>query len=186
MMKKLIISILVFGVYGCGETTIASAPAPKLEDYDQTCTVNSDCEIVNIDPCGCGTCTTAVNVSDEAAVRAAAAKVDCTDVAVDGECEICETVPECIQGLCKGREPVVIRVEDYATNCETVADCKLIAPGEVYQPCACPAVPVNAADYDSKVGAPPECNFEGTTCNNCEMPDLSCVENVCLATYPET
>lgn len=156
---------------------------PKIEDFDQTCQVNSDCDLVDgDDPCGCGFLV-GINVSDVDAYREQFDRVMCDTVA--GDCELPEPfAPTCVQGKCEARYLQEVKASNFSTSCETVEDCMLIAEGEVCQPCACPNIAVNAADYALQI-SPAECGIgDNVACNNCPQPDLGCVDNVCVAVEP--
>jgi len=103
---------------------------------------------------------------------------ECTSEDTDG------SVGVCVGGICKSRGLFEIRAADFSTTCDVPEDCKLIAEVEVCQPCVCPTVAVNAADYDLQVGSP-ECGYENVVCNNCAMPDVACVDNVCVTAEPQ-
>ena len=172
---------LIIGTFGCNESTETPEEIPKVEDYNQACQVNSDCELVNENACGCGTCSQALNKGDLAAYTAAAART-CSDL--PGDCSTCLNEPACVQGKCQAREPRYISAEEFLTTCQTASDCLLIQEGDLCQPCPCPSIPVNAADYASKVSSP-ECGYSGVVCNNCPQPPVDCVDNICIVVDEE-
>lgn len=137
-MKKLAMCLLVFGTFGCGESTKTQS------SEEATCMINSECEAEDTDG----------------------------------------SVGVCVEGVCKSRGFFQVRAADFSISCEVPGDCKLISEGEICQPCPCPTLAVNAADYDSQV-EPPECGYENIACNNCPMPDLDCFDNVCVTTEPQ-
>ncbi len=173
-MKILMAFVVLIVAVGCND------PTPVLSDFDQACTTNDDCEIVAIDPCSCS-CSDAVNSGAVSAVEAATANISCETTL---ECQACDTAPRCLAGKCETRVPYIVRTEDFATNCETVADCVLIQPGDPCTFCVCGNAVVNAADFTSTVPEQECGNVTPTECNNCAEPGIACTDGVCLPVFP--
>jgi hypothetical protein len=175
-MKKSMLFVFLLGGFGCDDSTSPVVEKPVLSDFDQSCVGNDECEIVNIDPCGCS-CSDAVNLDVVSEVEAATANITC-ETPLD--CQACDAVPRCLAGKCETRVPYIIRAEDFATNCETAADCRLVLTGEACPRCGCHDAIVNAADYDAKVPEQECGNPPGSECNNCIEPEAACTNNVCV------
>ena len=173
---------LLFGA-GCGplgSTTIDAA------DYDQSCSSNTDCAVVNdgdaCEVCNCG--NAAVNVSAEAAFDARYDELRGTCGAMAAIACDCELVlAYCSsEGSCEARTARYRSANEFDRSCEADADCVAVAEGEVCPECGCADAAINAgakADWDARAEGV-ECGFSGLDCAACPQPTVACQNDVCV------
>jgi hypothetical protein len=117
---------LAAAAVGCGSH--AHAHAPRVEDYQRSCTKSTDCTMVYLGAEGCcGQCPNAV-ISTSEVLRAnndVGAAMNCESVTSCSAQPPCPTrTPACVQGTCQfWQPPTQLSLSNYDRSCTSVTDC---------------------------------------------------------------
>jgi len=154
-------------------------------DYDQSCTWDSDCTLVwGGDVCGCGMiCPGSIATSAEQQFQDDVSAVDCSNAepkACPGAaCQ--EQIAICSSGSCNTTPKVSITASQFDQSCDVDADCMLISTGQVCSTCNCARAAINVSDaqaYQQAVGDV-DCNPGPEACD-CAPPDEAwCNDSTC-------
>ena len=156
-------------------------------DYDQSCSLNSECVVVTDgDVClaGCACADAAVAASAEAAFRADFDAIDATCGPIpDGTpCAGCqESFPICVGGSCTTRVAREVSAEGVDKSCTVDDDCTVVFEGDVCDTCKCPSAAIaksaeagyNAAFQGNECGTSEPCAVD------CAVAAATCQDGVC-------
>ena len=153
-----------------------------MSQFDQTCTYDSECALVEPDVCGCGSCTgVGINTSDVDAFNSARAAIMCDGDPISCPAIECEqTLPSCFQGVCRARTPFFIDAEVYDTACDIDADCIAIFTGDPCASCQCSTAAVSLASYEQNPPPEQQCTPEPPTCDCAPQTNATCNNGTCV------
>jgi hypothetical protein len=170
---------------------------PKIDDYDRSCTADTDCVAAFAgDPGCCGQCA-------NGAVRATELDRVLNDDARARSCEAappfcpstCREIPAfCVQGTCQlPQRPATLSLSTYDRSCKSVADCTAVFFSDHPTCCSssCPnaAVRTSAAVLvDLDIAAARDCSGNGRCAADaggiCDDGRVLCVQGVCQFAMP--
>ena len=193
-MKTSALMMVVLLGFGCGDDEKKSNTNPNnvtnnstnngtntidISDYDQSCEFDSNCVLVNLEPCGCSCASKAINTSDEAAYNTAVQAITCEEPGplCDPFCE--ERLPACAESECYARTPQIITADDFDKSCESAEDCMFIATGEICSACQCATEPVNRVDYEAKRPGLSWCRPDSSLCSCPNILPIACNNSIC-------
>ncbi len=172
---------LLFGA-GCGPLV---SPTIDASDYDQSCSSNLDCVVVDdgdaCDTCDCGNAAVNVDAEDDFRARYDELRGTCGPMpAIACDCE--RTLAHCSEGVCNVRTAIYREPSEFNRACEADSDCVAVAGGEVCEGCKCAdaAINVDALDDFNARREGVECGVSDLECAACPQPTVACQDNVCV------
>ncbi len=149
-------------------------------DFDQSCTYDSDCEIVfGGDVCGCGSCLgTAISREAVDEFNALRDSITCdTSDPIACPAIACEQqLAACVSGMCTTRAPLYIQASHFDTTCTKDSDCHIIVEGEVCSSCQCGGAAVNTGSYEQyrEMVESVECSPGPSACDCASVGEAYC------------
>lgn len=151
----------------------------NMENFDQTCDFDSDCELVLPNVCGCDCNYAGINADDLDEYSSVSDAIECPPGDACGPC-LPNVVPACHQGQCISREPFEIRAENYEVSCEQNSDCMVIHSGDICESCVCGGIAVNVDSYNANPAPEAQCTPAPSPCACVKYETARCDNNICV------